>query len=316
MTTEQPPKAVADASATSVVSGAGFQFIRGFLMGSADIVPGVSGGTVALILGIYRGLISNVRGGAHALKALVTGDIKGAIEQLKSVDWLFLVPLGAGVVAAFLALRHPMEDLLQNHSEGTAAVFTGLVLASCLLVWREITNRDALRLGALAVVAVAAFFLLGLQAGAVREPGIWLFAITGSVAICAMILPGISGSFIMLMFGMYAAVLGGSVGQLAVFLVGATIGVAIFSSLLNWLLDHYEQTVLASLLGLMIGSLRVLWPWPNGVGFISDEAEEVVRGTELALPDAGQLLGGVALAMAAAVVTLAIVKVAESTKSA
>jgi putative membrane protein len=306
MTTEQPPKAVADASATSVVSGAGFQFIRGFLMGSADIVPGVSGGTVALILGIYRGLISNVRGGAHALKALVTGDIKGAIEQLKSVDWLFLVPLGAGVVAAFLALRHPMEDLLQNHSEGTAAVFTGLVLASCLLVWREITNRDALRLGALAVVAVAAFFLLGLQAG----------AMTGSVAICAMILPGISGSFIMLMFGMYAAVLGGSVGQLAVFLVGATIGLAIFSSLLNWLLDHYEQTVLASLLGLMIGSLRVLWPWPNGVGFISDEAEEVVRGTELALPDAGQLLGGVALAMAAAVVTLAIVKVAESTKSA
>ena len=294
------------------VISAVLQFVRGFLMGSADIVPGVSGGTVALILGIYRGLIANVRGGAQALKALATGKPKGFVEELKAVDWLFLVPLGVGVVAAFLVLRHPMEDLLHDHSEGTAAVFAGLVVASCILVWRQLTNRDTTRLAVLAGVALAAFVLLGFQAGAVKNPPIWMFAITGAVAICAMILPGISGSFIMLMFGMYAAVLGGSAAELGVFLIGATVGLAFFSSLLNWLLQHHEQTVLAALLGLMIGSLRVLWPWPNGVGFISDEADEVIRGTDLAWPTATELVGGIALATTAAVATLLIVRAADT----
>ena len=279
-------------------------------MGSADIVPGVSGGTVALILGIYKALIANVRGGARMLKSLVTGNVSGALDNLKAIDWLFLIPLVAGVGTAFLLLRHPMEDLLKERSESVAAVFTGLVLASCVLVWQQLTTRDAVRLGVVAAVAVAAFVLLGFQAGAIKDPNLLLFAITGSVAICAMILPGISGSFIMLMFGMYAAVLGGSISELLVFLVGATIGLALFSSLLNWLLDNHGQTVLAALLGLMIGSLRVLWPWPNGVGFISDEADEVVRGTELAMPDAGQFAGGLALAAAAAALTLLIVRFA------
>ncbi len=287
------------------------QFGRGFLMGSADIVPGVSGGTVALILGIYRALIHNVRGGAQALKCLVKGDPRGFSAQLKAIDWLFLVPLGAGVVAAFLLLRHPMEDLLKDRSEATAAVFSGLVIASCVLVWRQITERDTTRVGIVLAVAVVAFVLLGFQAGAVLDPPIWSFAITGAVAICAMILPGISGSFLMLMMGMYAAVLGGSASQLAAFLLGAVVGLALFSSLLNWLLERYEQTILAALLGLMIGSFRVLWPWPNGVGFISDEADEVVSGTGLAWPDLGQLIGGVALAAVAFALTMAIVKVAE-----
>lgn len=291
------------------------QLIRGFLMGSADIVPGVSGGTVALVLGIYRDLIHNVRGGAQALKRLVKGEIGGVVAELRAIDWLFLVPLGAGIAAAFFALRHAMEDLLVNHSEGTAAVFAGLVLASCVLVWRHITIHDAVRIGTLALVAVLTFLLLGYQSGAVIDPPIWLFAITGAVAICAMILPGISGSFIMLMGGMYAAVLGGSIVELAVFLVGATVGLALFSTLLNWLLEHHEQTVLAALLGLMVGSFRVLWPWPNGVGFISDDADEVISGTGLEWPSVSGLAGGIGLAAGAAVVTLAIVRLAEARES-
>ncbi len=161
-------------------------------------------------------------------------------------------------------------------------------------------------------VAVLAFWLLGYQSGAVNDPNLIAFFATGAIAICAMILPGISGSFIMLMLGMYAAVLGGEIGQLAVFGVGAIVGLAIFSSILNWVLENHEQTLMAALLGLMIGSMRVLWPWPKGVGVIGDTAEDSVKGTDLGWPDLGQLAGGVALAIAAAAITLVIVHFAEA----
>ncbi len=282
-------------------------------MGAADIVPGVSGGTVALIFGIYKSLITNVRGGAHALKKLLTGDFSGGIQAIKDIDWLFIIPLGVGVLAAFAALRHPMEDLLIEHPENVAAVFCGLVAASCVIVWKNITTRDGARFGAIAGVAVLAFVLLGFQAGAIANPALPFFFATGAIAICAMILPGISGSFIMLMMGMYAAVLGGEISELAVFGVGAIAGLAIFSSFLNWLLEHHEQTVLAALLGLMIGSIRVLWPWPNGVGIVSDEAEEVVSGTALELPTLGEFGIGLLLAAIAAAATLVLVRFAEDT---
>lgn len=290
-------------------------------MGAADIVPGVSGGTVALIFGIYRTLIANVRAGAHVLKSLLTGDAKGALEEFKAIDWLFLLPLGAGVVIAFGLLRHPMQDALINHSAYTAAVFCGLVAASCLLVWTQITDRSPKQLGILAAVTVAFFVGLGFQAGAVSNPPIWAFALTGAIAICAMILPGISGSFIMLMLGMYAAVLGGSIVELVVFAVGATIGLALFSSLLGWLLEHHEQSVLVVLLGIMLGSFRVLWPWPNGVGYTIEgeagAADLTISGVGLDLPDQiGDMLVGLLLAMLAAAATLALVRFAKADEAA
>lgn len=281
-------------------------------MGCADIVPGVSGGTIALILGIYRAFIGNIRQGASTLKAWLKGDFSGGWKIFSSIEWLFIIPLGAGAATAFALLRHPMKDLLAERPEGVAAVFTGLVLASCIIVWQGITNRDPQRLGVIAGVAVLAFWLLGYQSGAVADPGLLAFFATGSIAICAMILPGISGSFIMLMLGMYAAVLGGEISQLAVFGVGAIFGLAIFSSILNWVLENYEQTLMAALLGLMMGSMRVLWPWPNGVGEIGDSAEENVKGTDLAWPEMGQLAGGIGLALAAAAITLVIVRFAEA----
>lgn len=281
-------------------------------MGAADIVPGVSGGTVALVLGIYRRLLANVRIGARSLKALLGGDPGGFRRQLFAVEWLFVLPLLGGILVAFVVLRHPMEELLRERPQGVAAVFFGLVAASVVLVWRGIGRRDATRYLTLIGVAALTFALLGLQAGAVRDPALMAFLATGAVAICAMILPGISGSFIMLMLGMYAAVLTGSPVELAVFAVGAVAGLALFSSLLTWLLEHHDQTVLAALVGLMLGSLRVVWPWPNGVGFISDDESEVVRGTEMSWPGSLDFAGGVALATAAFVATLLIVRVAEA----
>ncbi len=280
-------------------------------MGMADIVPGVSGGTVALVLGIYRSLIENIRGGANAMKLVLTGDVSGGIAAFKAIDWWFIVPLLGGIATAFLLLRHTMETLLLERAEGVAAVFTGLVLASSVLVWRALT-KDATRIGVLVVVTLLAFWLLGYQSGSVRNPSLIVFFLTGAIAICAMILPGISGSFIMLMLGMYAAVLGGEILELGVFALGAVIGLALFSSILAWLLAQYDQTVMAVLLGLMVGSIRVLWPWPNGVGIISDEADAVITGTELGWPGIGAFVGGVALAAVAAAVTLVIVRFAEA----
>ena len=148
------------------------QFARGFFMGAADIVPGVSGGTVALILGIYRRFVNQIRAGAHALKQLVTGDIGGGIESLRRIEWIFLIPLGAGAVSAFLVLRGPMKTALEEHSELTAAAFCGLVLASCWLVWNEMSDHDGFRVAVAAVVAIAAFVLLGYQNGAVSDPNL------------------------------------------------------------------------------------------------------------------------------------------------
>ncbi len=288
------------------------QFVRGFCMGAADIVPGVSGGTVALVFGIYRRLIANVGKGSDTLKLALSGRFADAWKAFTGIEWLFLVPLGAGVIGAFALLRHPLGDLMVERPSELAAVFCGLVAASIAIVWRQMTAPVSVSTPIVAGVGLVMFVLLGFQAGAVANPPIWAFAAAAAVAICAMILPGISGSFILLMMGMYGAVLEASLAQLAVFGVGAVIGLALFSSLLNWLLAHHEQTVLAVLVGLMIGSFRVLWPWPNGVGYEDPVTEVEVPGTGLELPaNLGDGLVALGLAAAAAVATFAIVRVAE-----
>ena len=278
--------------------------LRGFAMGAADVVPGVSGGTVALVLGIYPRLIDNVRRGASALGKLAKADLRGFVDTLVRIEWLFLVPLLAGVGSAFLVLRHPIENLLVDRPEEIAGVFCGLVAASVLVAWRDLDLRDTARLATVVGVGAVTFVALGFQAGAVTDPSLLVFTASGAIAICAMILPGISGSFLLLMLGMYGAVLGGSAVELGALLVGAVVGLALFSTLLGWLLDTHRQIMIAALIGLMIGSFRVLWPWPNGVGFISEHEEETVSGTDLTLPSLGDAVVPVVLGVIAAAVVL------------
>lgn len=277
-----------------------FQFLRGFAMGAADLVPGVSGGTIALVLGIYRRLVGEIRTGAGALARLVRLDPGGFLSRLREVDWRFLLPLLAGIAAAVLALSHLIEALLEDHPVRMAALFFGLVAGSIVVAWRLVERRDATRLLVLGGAAIAVFWLLGLSAGTVREPALWAFFGSGAIAICAMILPGISGSFLLLMMGMYAPVLGAvndrDLAAAGVFLVGAVVGLASFSTLLHMLLDRYHDTVLAALVGLMAGSLRVLWPWPDGT-----------NGTAIAGPD-GDLLFPLLLAVVGAALVLLITR--------
>lgn len=283
-------------------------------MGAADIVPGVSGGTIALVFGIYERLLSNVRTGAKALGSFVKLDVTTGIDRLRSVEWEFLLPLAAGLGVAVLALSSIIDRLLEDAPEAMAGLFFGLVMGSIVVAWQLVGNRGPTELGVMLGVGVAAFFLLGFQSGPVSDPALPVFFGAGAIAICAMILPGISGSFLLLMMGMYAAVLGAAheldFGVLAVFGVGAVVGLAFFSTGLGWLLDNYHDLVLAALIGLMIGSFRVLWPWPHGVGIISDIEGESIPGTGLELPGADEWLVPTALAAVAFVVVVAVSRLA------
>lgn len=242
--------------------------LRGFLMGAADLVPGVSGGTVALVLGIYRRLVSSVKSGAHVLGALVRFDVERAKSAWKEIDWPFILTLVAGIALAIITLSSLIRYLRDNYPVETAAAFFGLVAASIVVAWRLVSSRDTVRISIIVGVAMVAFLVLGLRSGPVDDPALWMFFAAGAVAICAMILPGISGAFILLMLGMYDATIDAihdrSMIIVVVFAFGATIGLASFAPLLDRLLNRYHDSVIAALIGLMAGSLRVLWPWPDG----------------------------------------------------
>lgn len=259
-------------------------------MGSADIVPGVSGGTVALVLGIYDELIHNISRGAHGLKQLLTGDLAGFRLTLRSIEWIWLFSLLAGVLAAIFALSSVIERLLEDEPVRMAALFLGLIIGSIWVALRLLDRIDGAAVAIMIGVGAAFFLLLGLRsdthsadaaAEVVTKPW-WVFFLAGAIAICAMILPGISGSFLLVMLGMYSEVLGAVNDRnffiLAVFALGCVVGLALFSTLLNWLLQHYHRWVLSAMIGLMLGSTRVLWPWPGGTNTttLSAPADDVM----------------------------------------
>jgi len=291
------------------------QMARGFAMGAADVVPGVSGGTVALVLGIYQKLIDSIRDGSRALGTLLKGDLKGFWARLTALDLLFLLPLLAGILLAVGSLASVIETQLHDNPEEMAGLFFGLVAASVLVAWRLVESHTPIQITLIAVVGVVVFALLGFQSGPVADPSPIVYLGAGALAICAMILPGISGSFILLMIGMYASVIGAvddrAVTELALVAVGAIVGLALFSSVLGWVLDRAFDPVMAVLIGLMLGSLRVLWPWPNGVGVISEDQSEVIDGTGLEWPDSSDLVGPTLLAVVAVVLVMGMAKLGE-----
>ena len=245
-------------------------------MGAADIVPGVSGGTVALVVGIYERLIDNVHRGAQFLKHLATRDLAEARATLRRIEWGWLLSLLIGILTAVAVLSSAIEQLLHDHPVAMAGLFTGLVIGSILVARRLLRHVDTTGLLLSVGTGVIVFLALGLRtatevspdaAEVVTQPA-WVFVPVGAIAICAMILPGVSGSFLLVMMGMYTEVLGAvndrDLPVLGLFGLGCMLGLAGFSSILSWLLERYHDRVLAVMIGLMIGSLRVLWPWPGG----------------------------------------------------
>ncbi len=282
-------------------------------MGAADIVPGVSGGTVALVLGIYERLIHNVHTGAQALKGLLQGDLGVFKSRFIDVEWVWLVSLLAGILVAVAALSSVLEGLLHDHPVRMAALFFGLVVGSLTIAWRLIKNVGSPELMMIAGVAIALFLVLGLKSDTEVAEGTaeivtqswWIFFLSGALAICAMILPGISGSFILVLIGMYTEVLGAvndrNLVALTATAAGCIVGLALFSTVLTWALDHHHDLVIAAMVGLMLGSLRVLWPWPGGT-----------NTTDLAAP-ADDVAVPVMLAIAGIIVVIAVELVAVKT---
>lgn len=289
--------------------------VRGFVMGAADIVPGVSGGTIALIFGIYERLITSIRAGSSALGHLLKADIPGFKRWMGRVDWLFIIPLGAGILSAVVALAHILERLLDEQAVVMAALFMGLVTGSIVIAWAMLKAREARHVWMAIAVGLAVFVSLGLRGGTsedtvaqISNPELWAFFLAGALAICAMILPGISGSFILVLLGMYGPLLSAVTDRdllvLAVFMVGAVVGLALFSQILHRALTLHHDIVIAALVGLMAGSLRVLWPWPSGVD-----------STAMGTPDSDVLLAFF-IAVAAFVVVIVVARFAQRLEAA
>ena len=274
-------------------------------MGSADVVPGVSGGTMALVLGIYERLVAAIRTVAWAAGRLLRGDLRGARERAAAADWGLLVPLVAGIALAVLSLARLIESLPEERPVEISAVFFGLVAASVVVAVGYLKRPAPSHAAIAAAAAAVTFLVLGLRGSAVSDPPLVIVFGSGALAICAMILPGISGSFILLMVGMYDYMLSAlndrDLPVIAVFLAGCAIGLGLFSSVLDWLLRTHHDVVLAVLIGLMVGSLRVVWPWPEGTDSAAIEA-----------PVAGEWPAAVLLALAGAVVVLALARLARA----
>lgn len=240
--------------------------LKGCAMGMADVVPGVSGGTIAFISGIYEELLDSIRSvNATALKLLLRFRLA---EFWRHINGRFLLPVLLGIAVAIFSLARLMTYLLVNHPIAIWSFFFGLIVASALLVARQIGRWDWRTLLAFVVGAVAAWWIT--VATPAETPNDWWFVmLSGAIAICAMILPGISGAFILLLLGKYQYIMH-AVGEfnipvIVVFVIGAAAGIISFSHLLSWLLKHWHDVTVAVLMGFMVGSLNKVWPWKETV---------------------------------------------------
>ena len=237
-------------------------FLRGLFMGSADIVPGVSGGTIALITGIYERLIyaiSRIR--FSFLKPLVKADFSDFKEKLvEEIDFELFIPLFLGIGIAFITLAKVISYLLDTQTAYTFSFFLGLILASAYILYTKLENIN-LKLIIITIIGIIlSYIFVGLNPIATNHSLIVIF-ISGLIAICAMILPGISGSFLLLLLGQYQYMLNAlnsrNIIEILVFIIGAAIGILGFSKLLNYLLERYESATMAFLIGIMVGTLRL-----------------------------------------------------------
>ncbi|MBD7978373.1 MULTISPECIES: DUF368 domain-containing protein [Pseudomonas] len=289
-------------------------YIKGMAMGAVDVVPGFSGGTVALITGIYDKLLASLAAIPAALALFVRGRIKGAWQACNAT---FLLVVMLGVLTSVFTLAKAISYLMDTHPVPLWAFFFGLVLVSVHLVGREVVSWSWNRmLGFVVGLALAVWITLAAPLQLAADPLTLFFA--GAIAISAMILPGISGSFILVLLGLYPVVLGAvknlDIAILAVFSAGCLLGLLSFSRLLSWMLAHVRDLTLATLTGIMLGSLGKVWPWkhtltwqtnsrgesypllqenlmPAGYAQVSGQDPQVILALVLAVLAVGMVLG-------------------------
>jgi putative membrane protein len=248
--------------------------LRGMGMGAADVVPGVSGGTIAFITGIYEELIYSIKSiNLQAARFFFTGRWKSFWKQ---INGNFLLSVFAGIFVSVLSVAKILEYLLENEPILIWSFFFGLILSSSYVVSRKIKEWKYSKVVALAGGIGIAFYITSVTPATTTDAS-WFVVISGSLASCAMILPGISGSFILLLLGKYEFALHAVNERLVLDLIllatGAVAGLILFSNLLSWLLKRYYEVTIAVLVGFMIGSLNKIWPWKETLQTIMVEGE-------------------------------------------
>jgi len=240
--------------------------MKGFCMGAADIIPGVSGGTIAFITGIYDQLVDAIRSfDVSVLNRLFRFDLPGVVSRFH-LKFLFFLLFGIGL--AIVGMARVMHHMLSNHPVEIWSLFFGLIAASIYIVGKRIEELNGTNIFFCAMGILGCYLLVGMIPVTTPET-LWFVFLCGSIAICAMILPGISGAFILLMLGKYEYItrtlknpfLPDNLEIIAVFLAGAGLGIIVFSRVLHYLLDRWHAATVSVLTGFMIGALRKVWPW-------------------------------------------------------
>jgi putative membrane protein len=260
-------------------------------MGAADVVPGVSGGTIAFITGIYDELLRSIR--SFDLRAVKIFFREGPIAFWNHINGRFLIVLFLGIITSIVTLARLIKYLLENEPILIWSFFFGLILASVIYIGRQIEKWNAGTVISLIAGTVIAFSITVVSPASGSE-SLWYIFISGMIAICAMILPGISGSFILLLLGSYATILGSVTGlsdalkaaesgeatlyavNLLIFMAGCVIGIALFARVLGFVLKKYRELTIAALTGFMLGSLNKVWPWKETLQYrINSSGEKV-----------------------------------------
>jgi len=263
--------------------------VKGICMGAADVIPGVSGGTIAFMTGIYEDLVGSINNiNITALKLLFTGKFK---QFWKHINGNFLLSLITGILISILSLAKLMQYLLNHQPIQTWAFFFGLIVASSIFILKGIKAwkvKDFVMLVFGIILGVVVCTLSPTE----TPDGLWFILICGAIAICAMILPGISGSFILLILGKYEYMMGtiadivSGKGDLMdfltviVFIIGAAAGIIAFSKFLHWLLQHYHRETLLVMAGFIIGSLVKVWPWSDKKTVVLSQFPELAASGE------------------------------------
>jgi putative membrane protein len=255
-------------------------YLKGMLMGAADLVPGVSGGTIALITGIYKELLESIN--SISLSNLKLWKQQGLKSVWGKINGPFLIAVFGGILSSILLLSRLLEWLIENHPLVLWSFFFGLLIASIIYLFRAELSFSMLNVLYVCFGAVISFLVTQLNGGA-NQSSLWYLFLSGFIGISAMILPGLSGAYILVVMGVYQTVLSNvriaqdlifnfdqtqfinTASILGVFILGILFGIKVFAKFLSWLLNHYPQRSIAVLVGLMIGALHKVWPWQNTV---------------------------------------------------
>ncbi len=296
--------------------------LKGLCMGSADIIPGVSGGTIALITGIYEQLLEAIDSfDAAFFKRLFKFQLK---EALAGVHLRFILSLFLGIGIAIISLARLMNFLLLNHPVPTWSLFFGLIAASILVVGRTVKGWFGMPLVTFLLGTGVAYTVVGLIPVSTPEH-LWFIFLSGLIAICAMILPGLSGAFLLLILGKYAFITGAlknpftvqNLSVIAVFCSGCAVGLMGFSRFLSWLLARWHNLTLAFLTGLMAGSMRKIWPWKEVLETVTIRGKLHVLSDRNILPEAfnSQVTTAIGLAIVGFIAVIILEKVSNHSSS-